>query len=308
MQLNNIKFASIGVILLTLAFGSCSNSDEFKTTKSGLSYKFHIENNKGVKPNIGDILFTHMSLSLQKESGDSLLFDSKSFPDYKGGIKFIQLSEPMFQGDIMEGLPMMHIGDSASFVVSADSFFLISNKLESLPPGVTKGQKLLFNIGLTDIKNEEQTMQLLSDLRDEMNMKNKAESDKRMNEEPELLKEYIERKGIKESPLESGLYYVETEKGSGPKPKVGQKVTVHYTGYLLNGKKFDSSFDRDKPFVFTLGKGEVIGGWDEGIALMNVGTSATFIVPSQLGYGSNGSSAIPPFATLVFEVQLLKVD
>lgn len=308
MQLNNIKLASIGAILLTLVFGSCSNGDEYKTTKSGLSYKFHIENSEGSKPNIGDILFTHMTLSLQRESGDSLLYDSKSFPDYKGGIKFIQLSEPMFQGDIMEGLPMMHIGDSASFVVSADSFFLISNKMESLPPGVKEGQKLLFNIGLTDIKNEEQTMKLLSDLRDEMNMKNKAELDKRMNEEPVLLEEYIERKGIKETPQESGLYYIETEKGSGPKPKTGQKVTVHYTGYLLNGKKFDSSFDRDQPFVFTLGKAEVIGGWDEGIALMNVGTSATFIVPSQLAYGSNGSAAIPPFATLVFEVQLLKID
>lgn len=291
-------------------FSACSDSPngDFETTDSGLSYKFHVENEEARMAKQGEILFTHMALSLRSENGDSLLFDSKTFPDYPGGIKFIQLSNPMFKGDMMEGLSMMHIGDSASFIVSADSFFLVSNKMESLPPGVKQGQKLLFNIGLVDIQTEEETMKKLTDLRSEMNMKQKQDLDRLMAEEPEAIASYVQRKEITTKPTASGLYYIETEKGNGPKAKAGQKVTVHYTGYLLNGKKFDSSFDRDQPFTFTLGKGEVIGGWDEGVAMMNVGSSATFIIPSVLGYGSNGSGTIPPFAPLVFEVQLLKLD
>jgi peptidylprolyl isomerase len=123
-----------------------------------------------------------------------------------------------------------------------------------------------------------------------------------------MIQEYITRKGIKEKPLKSGLYFIESQAGNGPNPKKGQKVTVHYSGFLTNGKKFDSSYDRDEPFTFVLGEGQVIGGWDEGIALMKVGSAATLVIPSILGYGANGSGQIPPFAPLVFEVQLLKVD
>jgi len=101
---------------------------------------------------------------------------------------------------------------------------------------------------------------------------------------------------------------VEKDKGKGPKAKKGQVVTLQYTGYLLNGKKFDSSFDHGQPFSFTLGNGEVIAGWDEGVSMMNVGTSAMFIIPSVLAYGSNGSGEIPPYSPLVFEVQLMKAE
>ena len=136
----------------------------------------------------------------------------------------------------------------------------------------------------------------------------KAQADQLQAEEPAAIQEYITRKGIKEKPLKSGLYFIENQAGNGPSPKKGQKVTVHYSGFLTNGKKFDSSYDRDEPFTFVLGEGQVIGGWDEGIALMKVGSAATLVIPSILGYGANGSGQIPPFAPLVFEVQLLKVD
>lgn len=295
---------------LSIAFTSCSNSpfEGFKATDSGLYYAFYKENEAGKMPQLKDILYTHMSLSVKRETGDSLLFDSKSFPDYPESIKFIQLSEPMFKGDIMEGLKMMHIGDSASFIVSADSFFLKANKMEQLPPGITAGSFLQFQIGLVDIKSEEETMSKLEALRSKMTSESKADADRRMNEEPEVIKEYITRKEIKVAPTASGLYYIETEKGNGPKVKKGQLVTMQYTGYLINGKKFDSSLDHGQPFSFTLGKGEVIGGWEEGVSMMNVGSSATFIIPSVLGYGSNGSGPIPPFAPLIFEVQLMKAE
>jgi FKBP-type peptidyl-prolyl cis-trans isomerase len=106
----------------------------------------------------------------------------------------------------------------------------------------------------------------------------------------------------------SGLSYVDEVVGSGPSPRAGQTVSVHYTGWLTNGQKFDSSLDRGQPFEFTLGQGQVIRGWDEGVASMKVGGKRKLTIPPDLGYGARGAGgAIPPNATLVFEVQLLDV-
>ncbi|HZZ81728.1 MAG TPA: FKBP-type peptidyl-prolyl cis-trans isomerase [Gemmataceae bacterium] len=108
---------------------------------------------------------------------------------------------------------------------------------------------------------------------------------------------------------ESGLRYKDLKEGSGIEAKEGDKVVVHYIGTLKNGTKFDSSRDRNKPFDFTLGEGQVIRGWDEGVAGMKVGGVRKLIIPPHLGYGSRGSPpTIPPNAELHFEVQLLKIN
>jgi FKBP-type peptidyl-prolyl cis-trans isomerase len=104
----------------------------------------------------------------------------------------------------------------------------------------------------------------------------------------------------------SGLIIEEVTIGSGTEASTGQEVTVHYTGWLTNGKKFDSSKDRDDPFVFQLGAGRVIRGWDEGVQGMKIGGTRKLTIPPDLGYGSRGAGGvIPPDATLVFEVALL---
>ena len=106
----------------------------------------------------------------------------------------------------------------------------------------------------------------------------------------------------------SGLEYVDEVVGDGASPTAGQKVTVHYTGTFPDGRKFDSSRDRNQPFVFTIGKGQVIKGWDEGVATMKVGGRRILTVPAQLGYGAAGAgNVIPPNATLMFDVELLGV-
>lgn len=107
----------------------------------------------------------------------------------------------------------------------------------------------------------------------------------------------------------SGLSYQDIKVGEGTSPQKGQEVTVHYTGWLEeNNKKFDSSVDRGQPFIFKIGEGQVIPGWDEGVATMKVGGKRKLIIPADLAYGERGApGVIPPNATLVFDVELLGV-
>ena len=104
----------------------------------------------------------------------------------------------------------------------------------------------------------------------------------------------------------SGLQYTIDQPGTGAQPQVGQTVSVHYTGWLTDGTKFDSSHDRGRPIEFPLGQGHVIKGWDEGIAAMQVGEKRTLVIPPDLGYGARrAGGVIPPNATLVFKVELV---
>ncbi|WP_338356298.1 FKBP-type peptidyl-prolyl cis-trans isomerase, partial [Yeosuana marina] len=113
-------------------------------------------------------------------------------------------------------------------------------------------------------------------------------------------------KGFKET--KSGLRYQIIQKGDGKKAESGNMVSVHYKGQLADGTVFDSSYKRNQPIDFQVGVGQVISGWDEGILLLSVGDKARFVIPSDLGYGSNGAGGvIPPNATLVFDVELMDV-
>lgn len=125
-----------------------------------------------------------------------------------------------------------------------------------------------------------------------------------------IISEYIAQNNITGAQRqESGLYYVPVVEGAGAKPKQGQVVSVHYVGTLLNGQEFDNSVKRGKPIEFQLGVGQVIAGWDEGIALMNQGGKATLLIPSAQAYGARGAGggSIPPNAVLRFDVELVSV-
>lgn len=125
----------------------------------------------------------------------------------------------------------------------------------------------------------------------------------------DFLAEMRRSKTIKTVKARSGLSFQDLKVGDGAKVVTGKKVRVHYTGWLEDGTKFDSSLDRKKPITFTLGKGEVIRGWDEGIQTMRAGGKRRLIIPARLAYGDKGSGGkIPPKATLIFDVEVVDVE
>ena len=131
---------------------------------------------------------------------------------------------------------------------------------------------------------------------------------KRIAEQKKMAEEALEKLAAGFQKTESGLRYQIIQKGNGTAAEKGKKVSVHYQGALENGQVFDSSYKRKQPIEFQLGVGQVIEGWDEGIALLQVGDKARFVIPSYLGYGSRGAGGvIPPDATLVFDVELMDV-
>lgn len=131
-----------------------------------------------------------------------------------------------------------------------------------------------------------------------------AIADKEKKEDKEDIKEELKVFEEKNQELEIEVL----KEGTGEEAKNNDKVTVHYTGTLENGTKFDSSLDRGKPFVFTLGAGDVIKGWDQGVLGMKVGEKRKLTIPSELGYGSRNAGLIPPNSTLIFEVELLGIE
>ncbi|MCA0425908.1 MAG: FKBP-type peptidyl-prolyl cis-trans isomerase [Bacteroidetes bacterium] len=171
-----------------------------------------------------------------------------------------------------EGLQLLKVGDKATFVIPPDIAYG-QRDMGSIPPNST----LIFDVEVLDTKSA-----------------------------PKILP--YDTKGKDTLTTASGLRYINVENGSGEQAVAGKTVRVHYTGYLMDGKIFDSSIERDEPIEFPLGQRMVIPGWEEGIALMKVGDKKRLIIPSELAYGANGAGGvIPPNATLIFDVELVQV-
>ncbi len=293
------KFALLTTVAIALVTSSCNNSKfkGYEMAENGLHYHFFNQDKEGTKVQIGDGLLLYYAL--YRQDSDSLIGDSKeSSKDGSGYVQF-GVSQPTFKGSFEDGLLMMSKGDSAAFIISADSFFLKTNRMNELPKGIKPGSFLKGIFALKEIRTKKEL--------EENQKKQMAEIEKERNNymmlEKPLLDKFLKENKINTKPTSSGLYYVEIKKGTGASPKPTDIVKVHYTGKFLDGKIFDSSIDRGEPIEFPLN--QVIKGWTEGLQLMKKGGKARLILPSIIAYGPNGSQSIHPYAPLSFDVELI---
>jgi peptidyl-prolyl cis-trans isomerase A (cyclophilin A) len=250
-----------------------SKYPDMTQSESGMLYK-SIKKGEGASPVKGNKVMLHYTGYLE----DGSKFESSY--DRGTAFAFVYKEQPILPA-WEEAISMMKEGGEMKIVLPPWLGFGAQGK-GVIPPNAI----LEFDLVLEGVK----------DLQAELAKQNKE------------FKELMAKDYPKATQTKSGLMYIIEKKGDGNFPSVGQTVEVHYTGYLTNGDKFDSSKDRDQPLVFPLGQGRVIKGWDEGIGLIDVGGKIKLIIPYWLAYGEQGRPPqIPPAATLIFEVEMLSI-
>jgi len=299
------------IIFLLLACGiftSCeSDSGAMQVSPNGSRYQLYTGEGSGDLPQTGDYAYFNVTLSTE---GDSVMFDTRtgSGPQPFAQITELDESGTQSQSPVEDVLHYMRMGDSATIRVNIEDF---PNK----PPGMEADTVLIYDVKLTDIISEE-----------EFAARKAAEEKIAVAKREEIIKLEPERLAFAAKVVEdykagklsgevketaSGLKYIIHEEGTGPQAEAGLGVTVQYIGMLTsNSNVFDQSFERGEGIPFQLGTGRVIPGWDEGIALLKEGSKATFIIPSELGYGAQGTPGgdIPANAELAFYVELEDVQ
>lgn len=300
MKKNHLILALIAVV--AFSFTACRKSPYkgFDKHKDGYYYKFVEVNKDNNMPVKGDLVSLYLTLSIE---GDSMPFfppQGLNIPSEGMRLAIDDMESP---ADLYDVIQTMHLKDSAEFILDADTFFYYMAP-ELRPANVEDGAKLHASIRLISIMPKAEFQKLVQQQRQE----EEAMLAMLQNQEDSLMKVYLSKNKITVKPTASGLYFINKKAGSGIQAEKGKLVKVHYTGYLLDGSKFDSSIDRGEPLEFKLGEGQVIKGWDEGIAMMKVGGKAKLIVPSKLGYGDRGAGqTILPYSPLVFDVELIDV-
>ena len=272
----------------------------YEKNQNGLYYQFFTQN-EGELPQVGDLIEVKISCMINDTT-----------PLIPNTQNMMKLQSPAFPGDLNEGLAMMHKGDSASFIVNTDSTFKYLFMQPTLPAEFNSTDVMRFEIKVVDFMPEKVYAQnFANDVKSRNGQRAAQLQNDYADESAKAAKEladYLAKNKIEAMPTESGLYYVVTEPGNGEKPEVGKPVTMHYTGKLLNGTVFDSSVERDQPFQFVLGVGQVIPGWDEGVQLMTKGEKGLLYIPYYLAYGERDMGDIPPFSNLIFEVELIDFE
>jgi len=269
-------------------------SDDFVTSKNGVQYKIVELGKGGYAAQAGDIV----EMNIEYVIGDTVVFNTLV---QNNGLPISQTISPSKNPvDIMEAIAILQEGDSAVLRIPMKEF-MEATKMP-LEPWMKETDMHEWRVKVVSVKSAKQMKEDAE----------KAKKDLAGNEE-KVIDDYIKNNNIQNvQKTASGLRYVITTEGNGPKPTKGQSATVNYTGKLIDGKIFDSNVDPKfghvEPFSVPVGAGQVIAGWDEGLMLLNKGAKATFIIPSALGYGERAMGQdIPANSILVFDIELTEV-
>ena len=272
----------------------------FKKLPGGVEYKI-VKDVPGKNAVIGDF----MDVNILIKADTATLRSSRK--ENQGKPVSIPVNASTTKADFSTVLPFLSVGDSAVIHISMDTI-IAANPGQQMPPFMKKGKKLTFEISVAGIKTKEEYQKEMEVKNKEMQegMKVQAQTDDK------ILQDYFKANNITATKTASGLYYVIHKEGDGALVAKGQKVSVNYTGKLMDGKMFDSNTDPAKghvqPFEFSVGMGSVIPGWDEGLTLLKKGSNATLYIPSPLAYGPRGAGGdIGPNSVLMFDIEVLDI-
>jgi len=291
----------------------CKSGDGVKKI-NGIEYQI-VKDAPGTPAKIGDFIDVHLIAKVDTAPGKS----------WELGNTYTQnnnepISKPVdtgySKGQFENVFRFLSVGDSAVVRISCDTLIstIPAQQRGQLPPWLKPGNTIVVSMKAVSVKSKDQYMK-------EMQEKQKAAMEKMQADEAaqapiddKAIQDYIAANNIKATKTESGLYYAITKAGSGANAKAGQSVSMKYLGKTLEGEQFDANMDdkfnllKDKQiFTFTLGQGQVIRGWDEGLQLLNKGSRATLILPSKIAYGVRGNGPIKPNSVLVFNVEMTDI-
>jgi FKBP-type peptidyl-prolyl cis-trans isomerase FkpA len=281
-QLMKNKFV-LALVATATILTSCN---KMETTENGVEYKIIQHEDATRMVASGDILL--LNLRISTGNADSVILETY----LANSPRYIPADEPVLK-DVFAALSK---GDSVEILVNADTLFQKSFGSEK-PANMVAGEKVRFLVTLVDLFSQQ-----------EMQQKQMQQMSEFMQRDSVALNEFLASKQNVQTTA-SGLHYIVKTKTNGKQATKGNKVSMMYRGTLLNGEEFDGNMDgSNPPLDFTIGLGQVIPGWDEGVALMKEGEEYTFIIPWRLAYGERGAGPIPPFSTLVFDVKLVKIN
>ncbi len=276
------------VVVGVLLFGCDGN--EFKASTDGYEYKY-IKKGTGDLPKVGEIVVYNMKYVDEK---DSLIFETDT--DQPAYVPFDSMQWSNM-GPLYKAFKIIKEGDSILIKVPTKTLFEESFRA-AIPPSLNPEGSITFCIGASAIMTEE-----------DMELEAMAKSEKQMSADIEVIDQYLEQNNISAQSTDSGLRYVIDVEGTGNFPQPGDNVMVNYRGSLLDGIQFESTFETNEPFTFTIGQRQVIMGWDEGIALLKAGGKGTLYIPSPMAYGEHGAGGvIPPNSVLKFDVELIQIN
>jgi len=303
------KFSSVFVLIL-LAVVNCSAGDVtsgYKTdSATGVKYLFYKHDNRGAKPVMGDIAYIRVQY---KTENDSLLFDSHAGAHTDSTSVIPITLKANYHACLEEGLAMMAAGDSASFLVNADSIYYKAFRLITLPSYIRAGSYIKFYVKLVRFQTP---MQLKQEQYAKI-VKHREEMEKMQKAEADSIEKYLVKNKIKIKPTLVDSFYVLERTGLGGRPvNEGDSVEMKYTGMFLDGTVFDQSDKGDggKTTYKLLYKrnDQLIRGWLEILPTMHEGEKVKFLLPSSMAYGYIGAGKnIPPYAPLIFEIEVVKV-
>ena len=295
------------VIVLGLAVTGLAGCSNFKKGEGDMLYKIHTDKS-GETIKEGDFVAFK---AIEKTEGDSVLYSSY---DYDRPSLLVK-EKSVFKGDLFAALGMLSEGDSATFKINIDSMV---QKMGRPQPSDTTKKYLVYTIKIDKVIPKGKLTDSL--FRGKIDAFLKTEMDQAKTGEATKIKAYFSSKSLKPTVTASGLNYVVSTQGSGPKANPGDTILVNYTGMFLSGKVFDSSlaevakkngtFNPQRPYEplkLPVGMNGSIAGFEEGLMLLPKGAKATLILPSSLAYGEQGNQGIPPFTPRIFEVDVVNI-